>query len=97
MQQEQVEADCSPAGLGDQFAPDWTRQRVFVAVPTQQPDSGKEWRLCSRVVSFGQLMLALGHQYTARDIDLFWQSMIIAAEKAQVKEHRSKKRTADSQ
>ena len=50
-----------------------------------------DWRLCSRIVSIGELMVALGGQYTARDIDLLWQSMIIAAEKRQVKEHRNKK------
>ena len=73
------------------FAPAWARQRVFVAIPTEDECSGKEWRLCSRIVSIGELMVALGGQYTARDIDLLWQSMIIAAEKRQVKEHRNKK------
>ena len=73
------------------FAPAWARQRVFVAIPTEDERSGKEWRLCSRIVSIGELMVALGGQYTARDIDLLWQSMIIAAEKMQVKEHRNKK------
>ena len=76
------------------FMPAWDMQKVFVAIPTQKEDSGKEWRLSSRVVSIGELMMALGGQYTARDIDRFWQSLVIAAEKMQVKEHRTKKGAA---
>ena len=91
MKWQQKKAAFSTASSVARFAPAWARQRVFVAIPTEDECSGKEWRLCSRIVSIGELMVALGEQYTARDIDLLWQSMIIATEKMQVKEHRNKK------
>ena len=77
---------------GSRFAPAWHRQQVFVAVPTTDENTGKEWRLCSRVVSIGELMLALGHAYTSLDIELFWLSMTTAPEKRSVKERARKKK-----
>ena len=91
MKCQQEQAALATGLVATRFAPAWARQRVFVAIPTEDECSGKEWRLCSRIVSIGELMVALGGQYTARDIDLLWQSMIIATEKMQVKEHRNKK------
>ena len=91
MKWQQSKAAFDKVSFTARFAPAWARQRVFVAIPTEDECSGKEWRLCSRIVSIGELMVALGEQYTARDIDLLWQSMIIATEKMQVKEHRNKK------
>ena len=96
MEQQQLDAAMEKSSSGNRFAPAWEKQRVFVSVPTQEESSGKEWRLVSRVVSIGQVMLALGDEFSARDIELLWQSMLIAAEKAQMKDTRGKKRaTAD--
>ena len=96
MEQQQLNAAMGTSSFINRFAPDWEKQRVFVSVPTQQESSGKEWRLVSRVVSIGQVMLALGDEFSARDIELFWQSMMIAAEKLRISDTRGKKRaTAD--
>ena len=96
MERQQVEAATSTASFSGQFAPAWPRQKMFLAIPTQEEQPTKEWRLCSRIVSIGELMLTLGSKYSAHDIELFWRSMTIAAEKRQVKEHRNnKKRAAD--
>ena len=96
MEQQQLDAAMEKSSSGNRFAPAWEKQRVFVSVPTQEESSGKEWRLVSRVVSIGQVMLALGDEFSARDIELLWQSMLIAAEKAQMRDTRGKKRaTAD--
>ena len=94
MEEQQVQAAVATSSFKNRFAPAWERQQVFVAIPTKEDCSGKEWRLFSRVVSIGELMIALGGEYSAHDIDLFWQSMTIAAEKRQVNEHQNKKRTA---
>ena len=96
MDQQQLNAAMETSSFGNRFAPAWEKQRVFVSVPTQQESFGKEWRLVSRVVSIGQVMLALGDEFSARDIELLWQSMMIAAEKSQIRDTRGKKRaTAD--
>ena len=89
--EQQVEAATSIVSFRSRFRPAWKRQRIFVAIPTQQ-DPTKEWRLCSRIISIGELMLVLGYKYSAHDIELFWRSMTVAAEKLQVNEFRSKKR-----
>ena len=96
-QRRDMQEQCAMAAISQpplrssDFSPAWLRQQVFVAVPTTG-NTGKEWRLCSRVVSFGELMLALGHAHTSHDIELFWQSMTIATEKRQVKEFARKKK-----
>lgn len=96
MEQQQLKAAMETSSFSNRFAPAWEKQRVFVSVPTQQESSGKEWRLVSRVVSIGQVMLALGDEFSARDIELLWQSMMIAAEKLRIRDTRGKKRaTAD--
>ena len=92
MQKQCAFAASRTASSSVRFAPAWDRQQVFVAVPTSDETTGKEWRLCSRVLSFGELMLALGHAYTSHDIELFWRSMTIATEKTQRKEFSSKKK-----
>ena len=90
--EQQVEEASSTASFRSQFRPAWKRQRIFVAIPTQQGPPTKEWRLCSRIISIGELMLVLGYKYSAHDIELFWRSMTVAAEKLQVNEFRRKKR-----
>ena len=94
MEQQAVQEALCVQACPSWFMPSWEKQKVFVAIPTQKEDSGKEWRLSSRVVSMGELMIALGEKYSARDIDRFWQSLVIVAEKMQVKEHRTKKGAA---
>ena len=92
--EQQVEAATSTASFRSRFRPAWKRQQIFVAIPTQQGQPTKEWRLCSRIISIGELMLILGCKYSAHDIELFWRSMTIAPEKLQVNEFRGKKRRA---
>ena len=69
---QQVEEASSTASFRSQFRPAWKRQRIFVAIPTKQDPPTKEWRLCSRIISIGELMLVLGYKYSAHDIELFW-------------------------
>ena len=92
IKKQQKDAAPCASSLRDQLAPAWEHQQIFVAIPTKEDRPTMEWRLCSRVISFGELMLALGEEYSAHDIDLFWKSMIIAAEKRLVKDHRSRNR-----
>ena len=73
--EQQVEEASSTASFRSRFRPVWKRQRIFVAIPTQQDPPTKEWRLCSRIISIGELMLVLGYKYSAHDIELFWRSM----------------------
>ena len=94
MEQQALQEALSIQTSRNRFKLAWDNQQVFVAIPTQDELSGKEWRLSSRVVSMGELMMALGGQYSARDIDRFWKSLVVAAEKRQCKEHRNKKGAA---
>ena len=60
--------------------PDWTKQVVTVAVPCKSA-SGKEWHLDACVMCVGQLLLALGHMFSAADIEQYWNSLVVVLEK----------------
>ena len=93
MDRQQEQAAWSSWTWKGRFAPAWECQRVFIAIPTRGC-SEKEWRLCSRAVSLGQVMIALGGQFSARDIIFFWESLVIVAEKKHTTATNAKKRAA---
>ena len=66
--QQEVEATAMSTGISpNALAPNWCAQTIRVRVPCWQT-VGFEWHRAGTVVSLGELMQALGMQFTARVI-----------------------------
>ncbi len=64
--------------------PGWKKQHLRVAVPIVQPDSVSglwEWRRVCNATTLGELMIHLGHRYTAKQIYYFYRTLRIIAVK----------------
>ena len=62
------------------YTPDWNRQTVRLAAPAGDA-TDTEWRLQGRICVIGQLLLQLGSEFSAADVQRYWESLNIVVEK----------------
>ena len=82
----------NPSNYSPNDAPAWDLQKVRLAVPCASVKH-KEWRLQAQVCSIGQLLVQLGSEFSAADIERYWQSLdIVVMKRNRLRGPRGKKR-----
>ena len=61
--------------------PDWKEQVSRITCPCLDPECGYEWARGGKVITLGELFLALGKQYTAAQIYSFYRTLRLVAVK----------------
>ena len=61
--------------------PDWKEQVSHITCPCLDPECGYEWARGGKVITMGELFLALGKQYTAAQIYSFYRTLRLVAVK----------------
>ena len=81
IQHDTLAAALAATYLEQRHRPVWDSQTVRLAAPLASAEIKKEWRLHAKVSSIGQLLLTLGRDFSAADIERYWKSLHVVIEK----------------
>jgi hypothetical protein len=81
IQSHTLAAALADSSFEQRIRPVWDSQTVRLAAPLASAEINKEWRLNAKVSSIGQLLLALGEDFSAADIERYWKSLEVVVEK----------------
>ena len=94
IQHDALAAALAATSLEHSHRPAWDLQTVRLAAPPASAAINKEWRLHAQVSSIGQLLLTLGEDFSATDIELHWKSLEVVVEK-KYKERSSRRNSTE--